>query len=97
MPANEPSRAIVRFTPKAKLSSLPRNQRAMPTVTATISDSAPIPKISRPAAMTSNSPVAAVTAAPTKQSTPNSSVAFLTPIRSMMIPPIRTMMMFGKL
>ena len=93
----EPSRAIVRLTPKAKLSSRPLNQRAIPTVTETIRDSAPIPNISRPAAMTTNSLVAAVTEAPMKHSVPKSSVAFFTPIRSMMIPPTRTMMMFGKL
>ncbi len=95
--ANEPSRAMVRLAPNAKLSSFPLNQRAMAQVTETMSDSAPIPKISRPAAMTQNSPVAAVTAAPTKQRTPNSSVPFFTPMRSMMIPPISTMMMFGRL
>ena len=42
-------------------------------------------------------PVAAVIAAPSRQSTPNSSVAFLTPMRSMMMPPTRTMKMLGTL
>ncbi len=39
----------------------------------------------------------AVTAAPTKQMTPNSIVDFFVPIRSMMIPPMSTITMFGKL
>ena len=50
--AKEPRRAIVRFTPKAKQSSLPRNHFAMAVVTATMSDSAPRPNTSRPAAIT---------------------------------------------
>ncbi len=69
----------------------------MAQVTETISDSAPIPKMSRPVAITASVPVAAVTPAPAKQSTPNSSVAFFTPIRSMMMPPISTMITFGTL
>jgi hypothetical protein len=47
--------------------------------------------------MIQNSLVAAVIAAPIKQRTPNSSVPFLTPILSMMMPPISTIMMFGTL
>src|SRR5512136_1015904 len=50
--AKDPSRAIVRLIPKAKLSSLPRNHRAMAVVTATISDSAPSPNSRRPATIT---------------------------------------------
>ena len=94
---NEPSRAIVKLTPKAKLSSLPLNHFAMAQVTETISDSAPMPKISRPVAMMASWPDAAVIAAPIRHKTPNSSVAFLTPIRSMMMPPMRTMKTLGTL
>ena len=50
--ANEPRRQMVRMTPKAKLSSLPLNQRASAATTATFKDSAPMPKMSRPAAIT---------------------------------------------
>ena len=39
----------------------------------------------------------AVTTAPMKQITPNSIVDFLVPMRSMMIPPMSTITMFGKL
>ena len=113
---------MVRFTPKAKLNSLPLNQRAMAVVTATMSDSAPRPKTRRPAAITLMSGATgsapnslsrpftirpsgaragisgkAVTAAPAKQMIPNSSVDFLVPMRSMITPPMSTMMMFGKL
>ena len=116
---------MVRLRPNARLSSFPLNQRAMAVVTATISDSAPRPNSSRPAAITAtcstwltsktqpktasrpltaapsgaNAAVSgqAVTAEPMKQITPNSSVDFLVPMRSMIKPPISTMTMFGKL
>jgi hypothetical protein len=93
----EPSLAIVRLTPNAKESSLPLNHFAIAVVTETMSDSAPRPKMSRPVAITAREPLTTVTTAPTKHRTPNSSVAFLTPIRSMMIPPMSTIKMFGKL
>jgi hypothetical protein len=48
----DPARAIARFTPKANPSCLPMNHWPMMTVIATIIDSAPRPKISRPAAIT---------------------------------------------
>ncbi len=69
----------------------------MAVVTETINDSAPMPNTSRPAAITASVPVVAVIAPPRKQSMPNSNVAFFTPIRSITIPPTRTMMMFGTL
>src|SRR5450756_2613679 len=50
--ANDPSLAIVRLMPKAKLSSFPRNHRAIAVVTPTISDSAPRPNTKRPATIT---------------------------------------------
>ena len=64
--AKEPRRAIVRLTPKAKDSSLPRNHLAIAVVTATMSDSAPSPKTSRPAAITASVPLTAVSAAPSE-------------------------------
>ena len=93
--ANEPSLAIVRLIPNANDSSLPRNHLAIAVVTATISDSAPRPKIRRPAAIGTSDPQAAVIAAPAKHSTPNSSVALRVPIRSMITPPSSTMNTLG--
>ncbi len=95
--ANEPSRAMVRLMPKAKLSSLPLNQRAMAQVTATMSDSAPRPKTRRPAAIVTRSPLAAVSAAPALHSTAKIKVARRTPIRSISRPPSSTMNTFGTL
>ena len=113
---------MVRLIPNAKLSSLPLNHRAMAVVTATMSDSAPSPKIRRPATIDASTRDStskpkmdpshdtsaarganagrsgqAVTAAPRKQIAPNSRVERLVPMRSMMIPPIRTITMLGKL
>jgi len=76
---------------------LPLNQRASAVVTATISDSDPIPKMNRPVAITQNSPESAVTTAPVSAITANRAVDFRVPIRSMMIPPISTITMFGTL
>ena len=95
--ANDPSRAIVRLMPNAKLSSFPLNHFATAVVTATMSDSAPRPNSSRPAAIIVSVPESDVTMAPARQVTPKISVALRVPIRSMMIPPMRTMMMFGML
>src|ERR1700730_14629990 len=95
--AHVPSRDAVRFNPKAKLSSFPLNQRASAVTTATFSDSAPIPKISRPVAMTDKCPDMTVIAGPIKQSTPKNISDFRRPIRSMMMPPIKTVKMLGKL
>jgi hypothetical protein len=53
---NDPRRAMVRFRPKAKESSFPLNHRARIVVMATIMDSAPSPKIRRPAAITTMFP-----------------------------------------
>ena len=94
---NDPSRAIVRLRPKAKLSSFPLNHFAIAVVTATMSDSAPRPNTSRPAAMTRSSPDAAVMAAPARHRTPKMSVARRVPMRSMMRPPTSTIPMFGTL
>src|SRR5271166_2471975 len=68
--AKDPRRQIVRFMPKAKLSSLPLNHRARAAVTATFKDSAPIPKMSRPAAMIQSAPEEAVMAGPSRHKTP---------------------------
>ena len=95
--ANDPSLAIVRLMPKAKLSSFPLNHLPIAVVTATMSDSAPRPKISRPAAIVASVPDSAVTAAPARQMTPNASVARRVPMRSTMNPPMSTMTMFGML
>ncbi len=86
---------MVRFTPKAKESSFPRNHLAMAVVTATISDSAPRPNTRRPAAIIASVPLAAVSAAPRKHRTPKRKVALRVPMRSMTTPPIRTIRMFG--
>ncbi len=67
-------RQTVRFTPKAKLSSLPLNQAASAVVMATMSDSAPMPKTRRPVAMIHKLLVSTVMMEPRKQSTPNMSV-----------------------
>ena len=83
-------RVIVRLIPNAKLSSLPLNHFAMAVVTATISDSAPIPNTNRPIAITQKTGVAAVMMAPIRQMIPKSSKALRAPMRSMMNPPIRT-------
>ena len=61
---------MVRFTPKANESSLPRNHLAIAVVTATMSDSAPRPNTRRPAAITASDPLSAVSAAPAKHRTP---------------------------
>src|SRR5271167_456565 len=95
--AKDPSRQIVRLMPKAKLSSLPLNQRAKAAVTATISDSAPIPKTSRPTAISQRCPDATVIAGPIKQRTAKIIKERLSPIRSIKTPPITTVKMFGKL
>jgi hypothetical protein len=73
------------------------NHFAIAVVTATISDSAPIPKISRPAAITQSWGESAVMTAPRKQSRPKSIVPFRVPIRSISRPPSRTMKTFGML
>ena len=88
-----PKRAISRLMPKAKLNSFPRNHLAIAVVTATMSDSAPMPKMKRPAAMKKKREVAAVRIAPIRQMTPNKRVALRVPMRSMMIPPMRTVAM----
>src|SRR6202140_877860 len=80
--ANEPSRQMVRLMPKAKLNSLPLNHRAKAAVTATISDSAPMPKINRPTAISQRCPEATVIAGPIKHRTAKSIKDFRTPIRS---------------
>src|SRR6266478_1750944 len=61
-----PRREIIRLIPNAKLSSFPRNHFATAVVTATIKDSAPRPKISRPAAMKASLPDSTVTIAPNR-------------------------------
>ena len=69
----------------------------MITLIATIIDSAPRPKMSRPRAMTGKSGDAAVMSAPTVQMAANASVEARAPNRSTMMPPMSTMMTFGKL
>ena len=95
--ANDPSLAMVRFIPNAKLSSLPLNHFATAVVTATIRDSAPSPKTSLPAAMGINVSLSAVMTDPRRQRRAKMNVDFFVPRRSMMNPPIRTMNMFGTL
>jgi len=69
----------------------------MATVIATIIDSAPRPKISRPAAITGKLGDAAVITAPIAQMIANTSVEVLVPNRSTMTPPMSTMTTFGRL
>ena len=88
-----PKRAITRLMPKAKLSSFPRNHLARAVVTETISDSAPMPKMKRPLAMTPKRGVAAVRMAPARQMVPNRRVALRVPMRSMITPPMSTVAM----
>ncbi len=95
--AKVPSRAIVRLMPKAKLNSFPLNHRASAAVTATISDSAPMPKMSRPVAISQRCPDATVIAGPIKQSTPKIINDRRNPIRSIRTPPMTTVNMLGKL
>src|ERR1700730_8463466 len=95
--AKVPRRDAVRFNPKAKLNSLPRNQRARAVVTATFNDSAPIPKMRRPVAIRGRCPDAAVIAGPTNERIAKIMSAFRNPIRSMMKPPMTTVKMLGKL
>jgi hypothetical protein len=83
----EPSRAMVRLMPNAKLSSLPLNHLASAVVTATMSGSAPTPSRNRPAAMTANCEDMAVTAAAARQMRAKSVIDFFVPHRSMMYPP----------
>src|SRR5690606_14292978 len=80
----EPSRAIDRLMPNAKLSSLPLNHFASTAVAATISGSAPSPSMKRPARMVSNRSVDAVSAAAARQISANTVIAFFVPQRSMM-------------
>src|SRR5277367_2181071 len=80
--SHDPSRAIIRLIPKAKLNSLPRNHLAVAVVTATISDSAPSPKMSLPAAIIANLPERAVTIDPIKHIKPKMRRALRVPIRS---------------
>ena len=75
---------------------MPRNHLAIAVVMATMSDSAPRPNTRRPAAITASVPLSAVSTAPAKHSTPKMSVARRMPMRSMTIPPIRTITMLGK-
>src|ERR1022692_1516364 len=79
---SDPAREIIKLIPKAKLSSLPRNHLATAVVTATISDSAPKPKIKRPLAITVRAPDKLVTTAPKKHSVPKIKIALRVPIRS---------------
>ena len=83
--------------PKAKLSSLPLNHFARAVVTATFSDSAPMPKMRRPAAMSQSCADATVIAGPMTQRTPKIISDLRSPRRSIMKPPISTVKMFGKL
>ena len=76
---------------------MPRNHLAIAVVTATMSDSAPRPKIRRPATITASLALTTVIAAPAKHRTPNTIVDFRVPMRSMMNPPISTMNTFGML
>jgi hypothetical protein len=55
--ANVPRRHTTRFNPKARASSLSRNQRATTLFWATIRTSAPKPNSTRPVIMTNNSPL----------------------------------------
>src|SRR5690606_8693676 len=73
----EPSRAIERLMPKAKLSSLPLNHLASTAVAATISGSAPMPSRKRPASMVSKRAVDAISAAAARQMTANRVIARL--------------------
>ena len=93
----EPARAMLRLTPNANPSCRPTNHCPIATVIATIIDSAPRPKISRPAAIAGKFGAIAVTTAPTREITANASVDNRVPYRSTMIPPTSTMMMFGRL
>ena len=88
---------MLRFTPNANPSCRPTNHWPMQTVTATIIDSAPMPKIRRPAAITGNDGELAVTTAPARQMRAKTSVERRVPNRSMMTPPMSTMTMFGRL
>lgn len=93
----DPARAMLRFKPKASPSWRPTNHCPIATVMATIIDSAPNPKMRRPAAITGKSGDMAVTAAPIAQMMANTSVASRVPNRSTIMPPRSTMMMLGKL
>ena len=95
--AYDPARAMLRLTPNANPSCRPTNHWPIATVIATIIDSAPSPKIRRPAAITGNDGEIAVTSAPMLQMMAKISVERRVPNRSTMTPPIRTTTMFGRL
>ena len=93
----EPARAIIKFKPKANASSLPLNHLATAVLIATIIDSAPRPNTKRPVAMVIKLPFVAVMIPPVIIRIQNNKVAFLVPILSIMIPPISTIIILGRL
>ena len=79
---------MVRFSPKAKLSSLPLNHLARAVVTATHRDSAPSPSTVLPATMTAKWPTSPVRMEPRRQRNEKIQMAFLAPMRSTIMPPM---------
>ena len=85
--ATDPSRAMVRLSPKAKESSFPLNHLASAVVTATMSGSAPTPRRKRPAAITRKSEEATVMTPAAVVMAAKSRMDRLVPKRSMRMPP----------
>ena len=88
----EPSRAIVRLMPNAKLSSLPLNHFASAVVMATIRGSEPIPSRNRAMIITVRSDDTAIRIPATVQIAAKRMVDFAVPMRSMMMPPMSSTM-----
>ena len=81
---------MVRVMPKARASSLPVNQRAVMALCATIMDSEPMPKSTRPAYRTARLGAQATRAAPATTNPEKIRLARRTPTRSIRKPPART-------